>query len=237
MSSKLVVPFSVVLAGILIAGAIVYTGRTPDGTTAAVHEGATEENANTVGDMRPLNEEDWRRGPQDATVTLVEYSDLECPFCQRFHDTMKRVREEYPDNVAWVWRNFPIEQLHAKAPQEAEAAECVGSLGGNEAFWSFVDTIYEEGPMNDGLDLSRLPDFAVQAGVERDAFQQCLDSGEMKQKVDEDYADAQEAGSNISRLGTPFSVIVAGDRRVPMVGAQPFSAVKQTIDALLEEQN
>ena len=80
-----------------------------------------------------------------AKLIIVEYSDLECPYCQRFHATMKQVMEEYKGEVAWVYRHFPLTQIHPKAMQAALASECAWEQGGNEDFWKYADKVFEAG--------------------------------------------------------------------------------------------
>lgn len=103
--------------------------------------------------MSPVTKADHILGSIDAPVKIVEYSDLECPFCKQFHNTMQKIMSEYgTEKVAWVFRQFPLSQLHSKAPKEAEASECVAELGGNDAFWKFIDKINEVTPSNNKLD-------------------------------------------------------------------------------------
>ncbi|MEX2369159.1 MAG: thioredoxin domain-containing protein [Candidatus Paceibacterota bacterium] len=94
-----------------------------------------------------VDEDDHIRGNIDAEVVLVEYSDFFCPFCGQFHDTMKQIIDTYEaDQVAWVYRHFPIPQLqgHEQAPLYAQASECIADLGGNDAFWSFSDSVFAD---------------------------------------------------------------------------------------------
>lgn len=93
--------------------------------------------------LEPLSEDEHIRGNKDAPIALVEYSDYECPYCQFFHITGKKLIQDYGDKVFWVYRHLPIEQSHPESPKKAEAAECVAELAGNDAFWSFSDTLYE----------------------------------------------------------------------------------------------
>ncbi|MES2223524.1 MAG: thioredoxin domain-containing protein [Patescibacteria group bacterium] len=105
--------------------------------------------------MKPVTADDHIMGDTNAPVKVVLYSDLECPFCKSFHQTMQQIMaSSYGTNkqVAWVWRNFPLKQLHSKAPKEAEGAECAAELGGNDAFWKFIDKINEVTPSNNKLD-------------------------------------------------------------------------------------
>lgn len=178
-----------------------------------------------------VTEKDHIRGSKDAQILLVEYSDLECPFCKRFHPTMQQVLKEYGDKVAWVYRHFPLDQIHSKADKEAEAIECAGELGGNDGFWNLTDKIFEVTPSNNGLDLATLPDLASQVGLDKDVFKRCLDSGKYAKHVEEDYKSGIKVGIN----GTPGTVIVARNGKKELIpGALPFEQVKQEIDALLK---
>lgn len=96
--------------------------------------------------IRPVSPEDHVVGDLNtAKLVIVEYSDMECPFCQRFHEIMKRVVADSNGDVAWVYRHFPLPQLHPKATQAAEASECAWEQGGNEAFWKYADKVFEAG--------------------------------------------------------------------------------------------
>lgn len=106
--------------------------------------------------VRPVGEGEHLRGDPKATVKIVEFSDLECPFCKRFHLTMQQVMEEYSGKVAWVYRHFPLDSLHSKARKEAEATECAAELAGNDGFWAYIDKLFEITPSNNGLDPSLL---------------------------------------------------------------------------------
>lgn len=217
-------PLTIIIAGLLVSGTIFFLNR--DARPAN-----TPETPDDL-EMRPVSEEDHILGSPNAQVVIIEYSDFECPFCKQFHETMHRVVDEYgPDGqVAWVFRHFPIAQLHSKAPQEAEAAECAAELGGNDGFWNYADRIFEITPSNNGLDLSLLPQIAEDIGLDRVAFEECLDSGRHEEKVAADYNDARAAGAQ----GTPYSVVLTrtGQRTV-IEGAQGYLPVKELIDTLL----
>lgn len=233
------VPVAIVIAGILIAAAIFWRGADftagppSSGTSARQGQPTANPTAGTaqepaVGDFRPVSADDHIRGSSDAKITILEYSDLECPFCKQFHATLQQALEEYPNDVRWVYRHFPLVQLHSKAPAEANAAECAGEQG---KFWEFIDIIFDVTPANDGLNLAQLPEYAGQAGVANIAqFQDCVDSNMYAEKVDADVADAQAAGGR----GTPYSVIIGPNgTSVPFSGAQPYASLKAAIDDLI----
>lgn len=98
-------------------------------------------------------------GEEENSVYVIEYSDLECPFCKRFHEAMLEVMKEFDtrgQEVTWIYRHFPLDQIHSQARKEAEATECAAELGGNEAFWNYTNKLFEITPSNDGLDLKLL---------------------------------------------------------------------------------
>lgn len=174
---------------------------------------------------------DWYRGSKNAKVTLVEYSDYECPFCKSFHPTMQQVMKEYGDKVKWVYRHYPL-SFHANAQKEAEAAECAGKLGGNDAFWKYTDVIFDRTTSNGtGFALDKLTPLAKELGLNESSFKQCLDSGEMAQKVKDQMAKGTEEGVS----GTPGTIIIDGKGNTQLVpGALPFDQVKPMIDQALK---
>ncbi len=168
--------------------------------------------------------DDHTRGDTNAEIAIIEYSDIDCPFCKQIHSTLQQIVEEYPGKVKWVYRHFPLAGLHPDAPKKAEATECVAELGGKEAFWKFLDNLFE----TEGETMENLPAMAKQAGVDADAFSECLNSGKYAQKVRAQYNEATAAGGR----GTPYSIIVKGDKKIPVSGARPLSYFKNIIDQL-----
>lgn len=238
--SALGVPVAVVIAGGLIAAAVYFSnGKAPAQQIASGQQAANPQAAApaaqppqpTIGEIRPITDQDHIRGAKNAKVTILEYSDLECPFCKKYHPTVQQAMSEYPNDVRWVYRHAPLVQLHSKAPKEAEATECAGEQG---KFWEMTDKIFEVTPANNGLDAAELPKLAQQVGVANaQQFQSCLDSGKYATHVQNDLADAQAAGMQ----GTPYSVVLAASgQKLPLSGAQPYSAVKQLIDQALKSK-
>lgn len=232
------IPLSIVVAGMLIAGAVWFSssGRGITLSNGGVDDGVNRGVAQALqggGDMREVDANDHIRGNPEAQVKIVEYSDLECPFCKRFHATMNQMIEEYgkSSKVAWVYRHFPLDALHSKARKEAEATECANELGGGTAFWSYTDRLFEVTPSNNGLDLAQLPIIAQNVGLDRAAFTACLDSGKFADYVASDLKDAQAAGGS----GTPYSIAIAANgEKFPINGAQPYEEVKRIIELALQ---
>ncbi len=228
---------AIVIAGAFIAVALYARGGigAPSSAPAPTIQPNTQQAAATnpaealVGNARAVTNEDHVRGPANAKLTILEYSDLECPFCKKFHTTLLDVMKEYPNDVKWVYRHFPLEQLHQQAPAEANAAECAAEQG---KFWEFIDIVFATTEGNDSLDLKKLPDYARQAGVANiTQFQSCVDSDKYMDKVNADVADAEGAGGR----GTPYSILIAPDgKRYPINGAQNFQKLQAQIEGLLK---
>jgi len=177
-----------------------------------------------------ISDADHIRGNRNADVYLVEYSDLECPFCKRFHPTAQQAVDEYQGKVAWVYRHFPLDQIHTKADKEAEAVECAAELGGEDAFWALTDKIYEVTPSNNGLNLDDLPKLAGEVGLNQSAFASCLDSGKYKDLIEQQYQGGLTAGIT----GTPGNIILNSRGEAWLIpGAYPYDQLKSVIEEAL----
>lgn len=241
--------FSGIIAGVLAVGTIgffVLLGVVLKGGTLSVNPVAqagtvqVEDTqivpppspSGTVGAFRPVDAaRDHIRGVKEAPVTLIEYSDLECPFCKRFHPTAQKILETYPGKVRLVYRHFPLTSLHQKAQTEAEAVECAGKVGGEGAAWKLIDKIFEVTPSNDGLDLDQMPRLAQEIGLNKSKFEKCWKGGEMRSRVEEDARDAVTAGGT----GTPFTIVVdAKGKTFPVTGAVPFEQLDQVVKQFVQ---
>lgn len=232
----LTTPFAIVIAGALIAVAL-YAGmrnEAPDTTGSAdadnAQPAAGQANPTVAAAItfRDVNEEDHIRGPENAKVTLLEYSDIECPFCKRFHPTVQQIMEEYPSDVRWVYRHFPLESIHPNARISANAVECADDQG---KFWELADYLFENTTTGAELAEDQLPIHARAAGVPNiAAFTECLASRTYDSVVAADLVDAGTAGGR----GTPYTILIGPDgQKVPVSGAQSFESVKAQIDTLL----
>ena len=239
MEHNLLIPGAIMCAGIFIAGAIYFSSDKTDGiptTPKALDNYAGDGQKPTqdkLNQLAPISAGDHIRGNSDAAVKIGEYSDTECPFCKKFHDTMKQVMDEYGDSgkVAWVYRHFPLDQLHPRARKEAEATECAAELGGNNKFWSYLDRLMEITPANNGLNPAELPKIATYVGLDVAKFNECLSGGKYAQKIEEHVQNAVATGGN----GTPWSIVVGKNgKKYPLSGAQPYASVKQLIETALQ---
>ncbi|KKS89599.1 MAG: Periplasmic thiol:disulfide interchange protein DsbA [Microgenomates group bacterium GW2011_GWC1_43_11] len=186
-----------------------------------------------AGKKPEITEKDHVRGNSNAKVTLVEYSDMECPFCKRFHPTMLQVMKEYQDKVKWIFRHYPL-PFHANAQKEGEASECAAKLGGNEAFWKYIDAILERTTSGGtGFALDKLVPLAVEIGLDKSTFETCLDSGEFTQKV----KDHMTSGTAEGVTGTPGTIVIDANGDTQLIpGALPYEQIKPMIDAALQTQ-
>ncbi len=235
MKNNLAVPMAIVIAGALIAGAIYWSARR-DSVATAPQPQAVAENTGGLEKLASITSTDHIRGNPNAPVKIVEYSDMECPFCKRFHSTMQQAMDEYGKDgrVAWVYRHFPLDSIHSKARTEAVASECAGEFGGSDAFWKFTDRFFELTPSNNQTDIQKvLPQIAGEIGLDVSKFNSCLTSGKYDKHIQDDLDNATATGGD----GTPWSIVVtSGGKKYPLSGAQPYEVVKQLIELALQEK-
>lgn len=169
-------------------------------------------------------DDDPQKGPSDAKVTIIEFSDFQCPYCKKAEPTLKQIFDEYGSNVRLVFRDFPL-SFHQYAQKASEASECAYEQG---KYWEYHDVLYEK---QDALDVASLKQYAKDLGLDSAKFDSCLDSGKYASEVQKDFQDGQAAGVS----GTPSFFILDENGNVVenIVGAQPFSAFKTVIDPLL----
>ncbi len=199
------------------------------------------------GDIKASADDDPVLGDKNAPVTIIEFSDFQCPFCRKFWtETLPSIKSEYIDTgkVKFVYRDLPLEQLHQSALISAEAANCVREKGGDEAYWKFHDKMFEEqnildsgsktGQVSKTVQYSDtdLKKWAKDLGYD---ISSCLDSGKFKNEIYKDIDDAQKAGGQ----GTPYFVFLDknGDVTRVVSGAQQFPAFKSAIEKTLAASN
>lgn len=162
------------------------------------------------------------RGAADATVTIVEFSDFQCPYCKAAQATLKRISEEYGSRVRFVFRDLPLPDLHPQAPKAAEAARCAGEQG---KFWEYHDVLFAN---QDKLQPPDLVRHAGELGLAAARFEECLSTSRHAPAVERDIADARSVG--ITSTPTFF---VNG---LLLSGAHPFETFKKLIDGELDRK-
>lgn len=204
-----------------------FTGGFGMGKGVAITGGAVgvpTDNANPTPTAAPVKvsaEDDAVLGNKNAKVTMIEFSDYECPFCGRhFTDTYPQIKKDYIDTgkVKLVFRDFPL-SFHQSAQKAAEAAECAGEQG---KYYEMHDKLYSN---QQALDVASLKKYAQELGLNTAKFNDCLDTGKMAAEVKKDLADGQSYGVQ----GTP-AFFINGNL---ISGAQQYSVFKQAIDAAL----
>ena len=154
------------------------------------------------------------RGPKNASVTIIEFSDYQCPFCQKAEDVVDQVMKTYADKVRLVYRDYPL-PFHPNARPASEAAACANAQG---KFWEYHAKLFH----GDGLEPEKLKTYADQVGLDRKKFDDCLEKKPFKAEIDKDVKDGEKAGVN----GTP--AFFSNGRMLS--GAQPFEKFKEVID-------
>lgn len=234
MIQKYSVAIAVVISGVIISGAVVYTKNSaPLNVTSGFKTGDAKQAAQPAANNQPaaqpapkanptanfdITKENHVRGDFSAPITIVEFSDFECPFCNRFHPTVKQALEEYPDKVRWVYKHFPL-SFHPNAQPAAEASECAAEQG---KFWEFADGIFEN-QSSMGEDFYK--ELAGSVGVNQGQFDECVSSRKYQSKVEADFKEGQAAGVR----GTPGSFV----NGVSVSGAVPYSALKAQIETAI----
>ncbi|KAA0255637.1 DsbA family protein [Acidobacteria bacterium ACD] len=238
-SIDITVPVAVVVGALIVAGSVLWGSGTigarlsvePKGSNTAVVSSAppvpsapaAQQNAPDPNQRVDVSTGIYPiLGKKDAKVTIVEFSDLECPFCEKFDtETFPQLKKEYIDTgkVRFAYRHYLL-PFHSNAPKAAEAVACARDQGKS---WELIDAIFND---QKNITVADLKKKAASLSIKSSQFERCLDSGEKKAEVDKDQSDGTTAGVS----GTP-TFFVNGKR---LVGAQPFSQFKAVIEAELE---
>ena len=209
---------------IIIGGYFVVKDKFGDITGKAVNIN-TQPPTQQPGEIARLQvstDDDAVKGEEDAQVTIIEFSDYECPFCQRFYSqTLTQIQSQYIDTgkAKLVYRDFPLSNIHPQAQKAAEAAECAGEQG---KYYEMHDKLFENG-VEGGI--AGFKQYAQEIGLNTNEFNSCLDSGKMADEISKDFKDGQQVGVQ----GTP-AFFVNGKL---ISGAQPFSVFQEAIEAEL----
>jgi len=241
---------AIVFASVVVSGSLIFLGlqMTGSGLSANVAEGDADiekllaELKQAGIDAEPDNlvsassdelvDDDPVMGNKNAKVTLIEFSDYQCPFCNRhFTQTFPQIKRDYIDTgkISYVYRDYPL-SFHADALPAAIAAECVRDQKGDEAYFQMHAKIFGGVAATGTIPKENLSKYASELGVNQSTFEACLSSSEGEAEVNADMA----AGSGFGVSGTPGFVITNGETSKLISGAQPYAVFKKEIDALLQ---
>jgi len=240
---------AIIVASILISGSMIFMGTKIQGSSAVDTDNSDLSATNRQGIEDYIQEkqeeatkpqvvqgdytdDDPVLGNDDAPITIVEWSDYQCPFCRRFYnDTLPELKAKYIDTgkAKLVYRDFPL-SFHKDATPAAAAAECAREQKGDEIYFAYHDLIFEgqnelgQGTVN--IPEESLKQYAGELGLNTDEFNECLASYKYAAEIQKDFTAGQSAGVN----GTP-AFLINGQM---VAGAQPFSSFEQVIEALLQ---
>lgn len=217
---------SIIIAGALIAGAVVFTNTRAAGPAQNAQD---QQVPSTETSVRAPSMADHIIGSPDAPIVLIEYSDFQCPYCNLVHPTLKRLVSESNGQIAWVYRHFPLESIHPEARPAAMASECVFEQLGNEAFWSFGDTMFSN---QDKMNAAFYEQTAVALGANLSQFKSCMASNKYANRIDTDSAEVMQNGGQ----GTPYTVLYDKKGQVGVSGALPYETFSAVIKAFKERQ-
>lgn len=218
---------SIIIAGVIIAGAIIFVNKNPNTQIAAAADAAGPVGTPVALTIRPPSSSEHIVGSPNAPIVLVEYSDFQCPFCSMIYPEIKDIVGKSDGQIAWVQRELPLTSIHPNAGPAANAAECIAALGGNDAYWKFADAIFaDQSKMSD----SYYAQLAAQFGIDPAKFASCYSSKQYQSEIDADTSEAEQNGGN----GTPFTIVVNTQTKkmVAVSGAVPEAQIQSVINSL-----
>lgn len=238
--SQLLIPGSIIVAGVIIALSIAYVSGGPRFMQPPpTEQGSNPPPPSASADLL-VNPTSASLGNPDAPVTVVEFSDFQCPYCNRFHEIAEpKIIEEYVRNgkVRFVYRDFPFLDGFPGIPEDqkeshwaAEAARCAGDQG---KYWEYHDYLFDHqsGENQGAFTIAKLKSFAVELGLNTGEFNACLDSDKHAAAIEKDKADAQALGVNSTPTTFVNGVMATSDGK--SIGAAPYEVFKTLIDAEL----
>lgn len=214
---------AILVSGVLIASSILYVNSHPTAPLAAAEQPSTRV------DVPAPTANEHILGSANAPIVLVEYSDFQCPFCSMVYPTLKKIVEDSNGQIAWVYREFPLESLHPQAKPAALAAECIADELGNDAFWKFVDAIFTN---QDKISPTYYATLAKSFGADPATFANCISTQKFSDKIENSVIEAETNGGQ----GTPYTVIVGKDIQVPVSGALPYAQFTAVINQVKSRQ-
>lgn len=221
---ELTSPMAIVLAGVIIAGAIVFTNSQKGNEAGAAGPAGPTISAASI---RPPSVNDHIIGSPTAPIVLVEYSDFQCPFCEIIHSTLKKVVADSNGQIAWVYRHLPLNSIHPQANPAANASECIAAQLGSAGFWNYADAVFAE---QSKLSTTFSSQLAERLGVDMQKYAQCMNASTYQKVIDTDAAEAESAGGT----GTPFVIVLntKSGKAAPISGALPYAQIMSVIKSV-----
>jgi protein-disulfide isomerase len=221
-------PLTIIIIGIIIASGIFISRSNIDLNLFNSNTEITEK----TYEISPITEKDHILGNPNADIIIVEYSDFECPFCAQFHPTMQRLMEEFgpTGRVAWVYRHFPVEQIHKNARAGAIASECVANISGEKAFWDFTNTLFNT-PSTE-FSPEKFLEIATSLKVDPNQYENCFyNNKNVTAKIDSEIQDALTLFELDPDFGTPYNIVITktGERHI-LPGTIPYADLKEIIE-------
>lgn len=211
---------SILIGFALVAAALFFSGGISNFPLFAKYS-SNDQNAVSTLPVREKNRHIY--GDVNAPVTIVEFSDFECPFCSKLHPTLKKIVDESGGNINWEYRHLPL-PIHKHAQIAAYISECVGKVAGNESFWNFTDTLFTN---QKTLSEEFLTKAALDEGVRVQELESCVNDPATRQQVATDMQTARALGGS----GTPFNVVIHSDGTLQTVsGALPYENWKSILN-------
>lgn len=224
--TKINIQSAIIIGALMISGAIIYT-KPPQSVVETPQKLGTAQVISPESKTEIIiTEKDHIRGNPKALVTIVEFSDFQCPFCKRFHPTVQQILENYSDQVRWVYKHFPLDEIHSEARPSAEASECVFEQKGNDGFWQFADRLFEN---QSRLGNNLYTELASELSLNMSQFNDCLSSRKYKDHVEANYQE----GINLGVRGTPGNFV----NGQAVSGAVPYETLKAAVDKALDNLN
>ncbi len=230
----LTTPIAIIIASIIISGGLMGYG--------AIVQGGSSDSKSTMFTGRAIDDTDYANGKENSNVIVIGYSDPECPFCVKLHPTIEQLHNEYEDRVAFVYRHFPLTEIHPNAFDESRAISCAGIVGGKKGLQDYINSLYGEKFSKQDPNTLRFPQLAQNGkdiiakniGLDAVKFSSCMSTKQTEQIVKDSINDGIAAGVQ----GTPSTYVLLKTRKgyeiVSMVdGARPYEFFKAVIDEAL----
>ena len=230
-------PIAILLAFGIIAGVIFFSNASQSVSAPQLQSQrattGTTPSTEVIEPVTPVTGSDFVRGNPEAPIQIITYLDYDCATCKNYYMSLTRLIQDFGMNgqIAWTMRHMPLTEVHPNAMLLANAAECVGSLAGNRAFWKFTDALYDERSFFESTDISRIPEYAVAAGVDEQSFTTCVQEERYHDYLLGTANEAFAAGA----IGAPYTIFSTNSEQGGLNGAQPYGALRIIVDDLFAQ--